>query len=91
MINYFQYLNSTERDLLEVVKTGAVDRATMIADGCTNYWSFLNSGCHVNREERHFNLALLIDVLFGLGRFTKIAHLIFNIYYCIFSLHDINK
>ena len=28
---------------MEVVKTGAVDRATMIADGCTNYWSFLNS------------------------------------------------
>ena len=26
-----------------MVKTGAVDRATMIADGCTNYWSFLNS------------------------------------------------
>ena len=33
----------TNRELLEVVKTGAVDRATMIADGCTNYWSFLNS------------------------------------------------
>lgn len=31
------------RELLEVVKTGAVDRATMIADGCTNYWTFLNS------------------------------------------------
>jgi len=31
------------KELLEVVKTGAVDRATMIADGCTNYWSFLNS------------------------------------------------
>ena len=26
-----------------MVKTGAVDRATMMADGCTNYWSFLNS------------------------------------------------
>lgn len=26
-----------------MVKTGAVDRATMIADGCTNYWTFLNS------------------------------------------------
>ena len=36
-------LNSIARELLEVVKTGAVDRATMIADGCTNYWSFLNS------------------------------------------------
>ena len=28
---------------MEVVKTAAVDRATMIADGCTNNWSFLNS------------------------------------------------
>ena len=36
-------LNPFDRELLEVVKTGAVDRATMIADGCTNYWSFLNS------------------------------------------------
>ena len=35
--------NPFDRELLEVVKTGAVDRATMIADGCTNYWSFLNS------------------------------------------------
>ena len=28
---------------MQVVKTGAVDRATMIADGCTHYWTFLNS------------------------------------------------
>lgn len=42
-ITFVQKDSTRSRELLEVVKTGAVDRATMIADGCTNYWTFLNS------------------------------------------------
>lgn len=30
-------------ELLKTVKSGAVDHADMISDGCTNKWSFLSS------------------------------------------------
>ena len=61
-------------ELLKTVKSGAVDHADMISDGCTNKWSFLSSyyfvGTVVTTLGRQ---ALLVVVLIEIFQATEMC------------------